>query len=175
MADDVSSRRMLPCLRLSRATLSYCPTEDRVRLDGCSSSSDTIRLWLTARLLIRLVPHVSALPVLAEQHFERPIKEQITAPAGGSAMTESVVIQSGSPEILVTTIDFKVGADHLELTYKDNLGAQLAMLTLSYSEVTLWNQGLRLCFEQAGWPLSVFDGVPNSEGPNTQFSAVTVH
>lgn len=175
MDGDASSRTILPCLRLSRATVAYCPTEDRVRLDGFSTGSDTIRLWFTARLLVRLIQHVIALTGSTEQGSKTPLKKQTEMLAEESARPKSVVIHSGSPEILISAIDVKVGANRLEFTYKDEFGAQHAMLTLPHSEVPLWNQGLRLCFEHAGWSLSVFDGNLNSEGPASQCSAVTVH
>ena len=175
MADDVSSRKILPGLRLSKATLTYCPIEDRIRLDGLSAGSDTIRLWFTERLLVRLIQHVIALAGSTQQGSKRSVKEQAAALAEESTRPKSVVIHSGSPEILISVIDVKVGANRLEFTYKDEFGAQHAMLTLPHSEVPLWNQGLRLCFEHAGWPLSVFDGNLNSEGPDSQCSAVTVH
>lgn len=175
MVDDASSQKILPCLRLSRATLAYCPIEDRIRLDGLSTCSDTIRLWFTERLLVRLIQYVIALTGSTQQESKRSVKEQTATFTEESARPQSVVIHSGSPEVLISAIDVKAGANRLEFTYKDELGAQLAILTLPHSKVPLWNQSLRLCFEHAGWPLSVFEGALDSELSNRESLPVTLH
>ena len=175
MADDLSSRKILPCLRLSKATLTYCPIEDRIRLDGLSTGSDTIRLWFTERLLVRLIQHVIALAGSTQQGSKSSVKEQAAALAEESARPQSVVIHSGSPEVLISAIDVKVGKNRLEFTYKNELGAQLAMLTLPHSKLPQWNHSLRLCFEHADWSLSVFDRALDSEVLNRESSRVTLH
>ena len=46
--------------RLERLTTEYVEREDRIRLSGQLTHGDTVVLWLTQRLLSRLVPHLSA-------------------------------------------------------------------------------------------------------------------
>ena len=43
---------------LHRITTEYIDSEDRIRLTGQLASGDTVVLWLTQRLLNRLVPHL---------------------------------------------------------------------------------------------------------------------
>ena len=45
---------------LQRITTEYVEQEDRIRLSGEFASGDTVVLWLTQRLLHRLVPHLTA-------------------------------------------------------------------------------------------------------------------
>ena len=124
---------------------------------------------------MRLIQHVFALTGSTQPGSKRSVKEQTAALAEESARPQSVVIRSGSPEVLISAIDVKAGKTRLEFTYRDELGAQLAMLTLPHSKVPQWNQSLRLCFEHADWSLSVFDGALGSEVSNREGSPVTLH
>ena len=45
---------------LQRVTTAYVADEDRLRLTGELSDGDAVVLWLTQRLLNRLVPHLTA-------------------------------------------------------------------------------------------------------------------
>ena len=45
---------------LHRLTTDYVEEEDRIRVSGASANGDTVVLWLTQRLLNRLVPHLTA-------------------------------------------------------------------------------------------------------------------
>lgn len=45
---------------LQRITTEYIELEDRIRLTGELSTGDTVVLWLTQRLINRLVPHLTA-------------------------------------------------------------------------------------------------------------------
>ena len=47
-----------PVPLLVTVTLTYSVMEDRVRLDGIDSEGETLTLWLTARLLSRLIPYL---------------------------------------------------------------------------------------------------------------------
>ena len=44
-------------MQLQRITTEYLDTEDRIRLCAESAPNQTVVLWLTQRLLHRLVPH----------------------------------------------------------------------------------------------------------------------
>ena len=46
--------------QLQRITTEYNEPEDRIRLSGELAQGDTVVLWLTQRLLNRLVPHLTA-------------------------------------------------------------------------------------------------------------------
>lgn len=49
-----------PALQLLRMTTAFVPQEDRLRLEGEVAGGGVVVLWLTQRLLNRLVPHLCA-------------------------------------------------------------------------------------------------------------------
>jgi len=66
--------------RLARVTLGYSTEQDRVRLNGVDVDGKSLILWLTARLLNRLVPHL----------VERQADMHFSSQSSGSAVTADV-------------------------------------------------------------------------------------
>lgn len=50
---------MPPVVSLHRITTEYVEAEDRVRIVGEVEAAETVVLWLTRRLLDRLIPHLT--------------------------------------------------------------------------------------------------------------------
>lgn len=130
--------------------MGYSREEDRVRLDGEDDDGETITFWFTARLLSALVRY------LARQ------QEGLTVTAnsqdGGEGYSKSSVVRCDdeSPQILVTAVDLSSTQEHITLTLKDSAGSEIAGFALSVHALRLWIQGVRNCFEQAGWSQAVF-------------------
>lgn len=156
-------------------TLSYCFEQDRLYLCGENEGGQTVKLWLTLRLLSKLVPNL-----LSRLHIDSSALSDTTDLSSGEAKSEkdcedtSVLCASGSPEALVTSIVLEFATDHLILIFKNASSAELASLTLYADALLIWIRGLQKCFEIAGWPQSAF--VPKgAESAVGAAEAVTIH
>jgi len=158
---------------LANITLGYSLEEDRLRLDGLGASGETITLWLTARLMNRLVPEL----IKRQTDMQLLIKKLASTDTEGTDLSaaESNAVQCapGSPEILVASVDVSTRDDQLLLVFKDSEKAQRGIFVMPLSALQRWNRGLQKCFEQAGWSQSVFQ--PRSPSGPVGQSAITIH
>ena len=156
MSDVASHINRAPVPKFVTVTLTYSLSEDRIRLDGLDSAGETLTLWLTARLLNRLVPY------LIRRQFDRrasvPDSSEPAAYAGEDADTgaDAVRCKPNSPEVLVASIDISSHAHNLLLVFKDREHTQRAVFSLPDETLWHWNLGLKQCFEQAGWSQEAF-------------------
>ena len=153
---------------LQRVTTAYIENEDRLRLTGKLADGDTVVLWLTQRLLSRLVPHLTAW--LARQ-------------AGSFASTVSPAMQSAHHDIVqgfaqqsaraqlkpeppvcptskaagwrVHSVDIAHGEAGVALTFKGEADEQV-VLTMAVQPLRQW---LAIVYEQvvrAEWPTTAW-------------------
>lgn len=166
---DKMAEHKVDCVRLVRVSVRYSPEEDRVLMNGLGAQGDRIKLWFTARLLQRVVAHMTTVVNLHSAD-----KRSGSGHGDGEAL-EGVSSESCTDEVLVRTVDVKSSGGRLEQIYKDDQELERAALTLSQTELALWLRGLEKCFERAGWPLSVFDGALDSEVSKKESLPVTLH
>lgn len=159
--------------RLATITLGYILEQDRVRLDGADADGKTLTLWLTARLLNRLVPLLIQRQTDMQYSAQNPGRVTTDEPDSSGKQAHKVQRAPGSPEILVASVDVSTCDGQLLLVFKDSEETQRGLFVMPLSALQQWNRGLRQCFEQAGWPQSVFQS-QNPSGPVGQ-SAITVH
>ena len=154
--------------RLTRVTLAYNLEEDRLQVTGEDEQGETSVFWLTARLLLRLVPH------LVWQQDSLAETPEASANADRHANKEAAVRRSeSSPEVLVTAVDVTTSSDHVTLTFKGARGTVRATFALSAPALKGWLQGVKHCFEQAGWPQTVFH--KERDAASSEGLAVTIH
>ena len=157
------------CVRLVKVSVRYSPEEDRVLMNGLGAQGDRIKLWFTARLLQRVVAHMTTVVNL------HSVDNRGDADYGNDEAYRGMGSESCADEVLVRTVDVKSSGGRLEQIYKDGQELERAALTLSQTELVLWLRGLEKCFERAGWPLSVFDSALDSEVSSRENSPVTLH
>jgi len=157
------------CVRLVKVSVRYSPEEDRVLMNGLGAQGDRIKLWLTARLLQRVVAHMTTVVNL---HF---VDNRGDADHGNDEAHQGISSESCADEVLVRTVEVKSSGGRLEQIYKDGQELERASLNLSQTELALWLRGLEKCFERAGWPLSVFHSALDSAVSNRESSPVTLH
>ena len=154
---------------LQRATTTYDTTEDRIRLVGSTASGQTCVLWLTQRLLGRLV-------VLLCQRLEQETKQRQTVSGSLNAHLEQSFAQQRAraelqvqvqkpvqPEAqvvpwLVETVDVTFDAVGLQLTFKGLLDADQAALKLPVFGLRQWldilyGHYLRAAWSVQAWPM----------------------
>jgi hypothetical protein len=160
-------------IKLKRITTQYIPLEDRIRLLGADENGQTLTLWLTQRLLNRLVtplceglekqttpavsvltgPSVAKVP-LVQTHLVQTFaqqKAQAVLPKDGP-----VVLAPQSPHWLVESVVMKQIKNDTRLLFKGLEAADRAELTLSMVELRQW---LGIVFKQsksAAWPTHVW-------------------
>ena len=144
-------------LELTKITLRYNPEEDRLDLSGQDAQGKTIRLWLTLRLLLRLIPHFLQRQAISQSSCsERSDYNDIDASSSGSSAEMEVHCGPETSEVLVKAVDLRAERDHLILTFKDNLAQKRAAIILSADALGELNLGLKRCFKEAEWPHAIF-------------------
>ena len=138
-------------VNLTKVTLSYCPSQDRVRMDALATPNRTIRFWFTARLLSLLIGHLVKTEQFRESCDATP---QARGDRGESGQAPVAVID-GSQEVLVSAVDVSTAHDLLQLVYKDVSGNVGGVHRLSSRSLREFMAGLRQCCESAQWPMAV--------------------
>lgn len=159
---------------LSRVTLSYDVREDRLRLAGETPNGDIVALWLTHRLLIRLLPHLlwlleahSDSGAVAAERSPQASEPKSTADVLPTADTP-VVPEAGSAQFLVLAVDFTEEQGHVVLTFRDS--SQAARLAMNPEQLALWVAGVQQCAAKGEWqvpnaaiaPAGLLAGAPDS-------------
>ena len=148
---------------MQRLTTQYIEQEDRMRLSGQLANGETVVLWLTQRLLHRLVPHLSAwLEQRESMQFNHP-QVQATQQAIVQSMAQQAArAQLAPPPVqappahvggLVELVNLSFRGDVLVLTFQC-YGQEPAPATLPITPQPL-RQWLGIVFEQcqhAQWP-----------------------
>ena len=162
----------LEALAVTRATLAYNQTQDRISLTCALKNEECVVLWLTARLATQLVPHLcQAVIQVPDTHLsngdpavtddDEPTSakapDRDKAPVAGSARARApqapVVAGADSATWVVTAIDLTNGPMLVQLGFRDDQGHAPVLLSLEHTQLAEWSEGLKRCYTQAGWPM----------------------
>lgn len=145
---------------LQRITLDYVDTEDRLRLRGENTEGETVVLWVTQRLLHRLVPHLcswlekqtaAGAPVDIVQGFAQQAAQAALEPS------EPVPLPPGDAGALVLSVDLTPGETVLALAFKtDAAGPAAASLTFEPQPLRQWLGIVYRACQAAGWPADIW-------------------
>ncbi len=144
---------------LQRLTTTYDAVQDRVRLAGEAGSRDKVVLWLTRRLLDRLVAHLTRW--LGRQGGEQAYAGLVQAfeqqaAAAGLEPQAPVLPDGGAPEWLVETVDVTGGPGGVVLLFKGGGGEVLARLGLTRVALRQWLGIVHALYGQGEWSLEVW-------------------
>ena len=169
--------------KLQRITSIYSDVEDRFRITGEVSDESTRCLWLTQRLLLRLVPHIlewlneiaraegkgdlgqaELMQDFAQQAAKARLEPQAAVPVptmpdpNAAIETTTGAATAGQQEAiwLVKEVDISKSTNGiLTLTFKHESanGVQLAMAPI---ELRQWLIILHSQWLQAGWPAAIW-------------------
>lgn len=172
---------------LERLTTEYVESEDRIRLSGQLAQGDTVVLWLTQRLLNRLVPHltawlarqaapVSSVPSLQAAHQD--IVQGFAQQAALAQLAPAPPVRASSPVAAwrVDAVDIAQNEDAVLLTFKGEAGEPV-MLTLGAQPLRQWlgivyEQVLRGEWSGVAWPAWMEADAP---APVAGSSAAVLH
>ena len=171
---------------LQRITTEYIESEDRIRLTAITDAEETLILWTTQRLLIRLVAHflgwlekeapevarssaigtgaTSALQGMAQQSAVANLQEQ-----------SAVTANSDSAALLVKEIDIKMSEEAVLLVFKCDDG-QNAELSFTIQQLRQWLGMIHQLWRQAEWPVSVWpDWMDDKQQPDSVSTDSSLH
>ena len=177
-------------IKLKRITTQYIPFEDRIRLTGSNEGGATLILWLTQRLLNRLVvplcdglekrtssvqkkPGSPAVPSV-QAHMVQTFAQQKAA--AELPKVGPVVLAPHSPAWLVETVVVKHIKNDIQLFFKGMEASDRAELTLSTFELRQW---LGIVFREsksAAWPTQVWPAwVEEASKPSAPLQPSALH
>ena len=139
---------------LLRVTTDYVEREDRLRLRGELQSGETVTLWLTRRLLDRLVQHLIRVLTTAGADLQGSAPLPADAPLGPQT---PVQVPPDSAQWVADSVDITVGNRSLALTFRGPQGAQ-ARLPLDPDPLRQWLDGIRTVYLAADWSLAHWEG-----------------
>jgi hypothetical protein len=173
-------------ITLQRITSEYIESEDRIRLTATTGARETLILWITQRLLIRLIGHFlkwldkeapevarssavgseakSALQGMAQQSAAAKLQEQ-----------SAVTANPDSAALLVKEIDIKMSEAVVLLVFKCDDGRK-AELSFTIQQLRQWLGMIHQLWRQAEWPVSVWpDWMDDKQQPDSVDADSPVH
>ncbi len=146
-------------MKLHRITTEYVGDEDRLRLSGEDAQGQTRLLWLTHRLVDRLIAHLTS--PLESQVGASPQADLIQVFSQQKARVELATQPALRPDpeggaALVHSVDVTVARFVTTLHFKTRNGAAVASLGLAPRPRRQWLSILHDLYEQAGWSTAAF-------------------
>jgi hypothetical protein len=158
---------------LKRLSLSYAAQEDRVQCSAVDSADSSLKLWLTARLLNRLVPHLVGHPAASDPESAKLASPTNSIAADGNE-SAPVICEPGGIEVLVAEIELQFQDEGVCLTFNAAGRGERASLALFGTRLHMFTRGLQHCFERAGWPLEPFH-TSTGHYASSSHEAATIH
>lgn len=155
---------------LQRITTEYIEAEDRIRLAG-EAGEKTVVLWLTQRLLNRLIPHLCQW--LDQRVGATPLMEVKQEFAQQKARAElepqpPVRAEPDVQDVLIHSLDLKTANAGMGLQFKDEDGKVIASLQLQPKPLRQWLNIVYDQYRKAQWPTEVWPAwVAQAKPPET--------
>jgi hypothetical protein len=149
-------------LELERITLRYDASEDRIRIDGVSRSGEQRGLWLTRRLVSRLVLFFLQHAALFGQSDDDLLDETKRASAklvDASEVPVPVALDENSPSYLVSELDLTRLENQILMKFKAPDSRTVTCFMLPYTSICDWLSGLRTCCQMGDWKVPVSESV----------------
>jgi hypothetical protein len=160
---------------LQRLTTQYVDVEDRIRLSGEDDQNRIQVVWMSQRLLNRLVPAVCKLLGQA-QDSHADVLNSFEQQAAQARMTpqEPVKPEAGAAAWLVTRVDLAPAATGVRLTFHGSAGeqAQIAMAELPLRQ---WLSILRDQYRIGEWPADAWPAWVGPAGLAATDAGVLLH
>jgi len=158
-------------MNLGRVTTVYVDVEDRFRLSGAAEDGSVVVLWLTQRLLCRLVPPMvqwldkhstlqasSSRPVATAVQAVHSFAQQ--SAVAGLRPQMPVHATAARHDWLVQKVDVVTSAQALCLTFRPpdegGAGDEKASVTMDATHLRQWLGIVHGQWQQAGWPQGVW-------------------
>lgn len=146
-------------VNLQRITVQYILSEDRIRLTGEDTQGQTWVLWMTQRILNRLMPRLCQwLEPQESDNLQASLRQAFAQQKARTdvQLAPPVKAQADSQALLVQSVDLKTLATGMALSFKDKDGQVFASLQLRPQALRNW---LNIVYDQylrAEWPTSMW-------------------
>jgi hypothetical protein len=158
--------------QLQKFTTEYVAPEDRIRISGQVEQGAPQVIWLTQRLMQRLVP---VLTRWIEQQNPQGVSGEVghtfaqQAARTALAPQEPVNASEGGSSRLAAAIDISRSAQAVRLTFRDQEDRSTE-LTLNGTQLRQWLNIVHDLYAGAGWPLDIWpdwmQSTPDPQPPN---------
>ena len=144
---------------LQRFTTQYSESEDRIRLTGEIDAGRQVELWLTLRMLDRLIPALTQwLEKQSSTELRAEVLQSMAQKAARDALDPQAAVQRGNdtPGWLVHAVNLTPLEHGLLLTFRANDETAGVTLTLQGRPLRQW---LNIVYDQyckAGWPVTAW-------------------
>lgn len=177
---------------LKRITTTYDGSEDRIRLSGEGANGQRLGIWLTRRLLERLVPvlldwiakEARDLPGANEASTTKPRADMPRADTlhsfaqqmARNSLPRQAPVQVRAEDViwLAQAVDVKRAGQGVRLSFRAVSG-EAASLNLAAKPLRQWLNILHDAYLKAGWPLDVWPEWVREAGSMTQGPSVVRH
>ena len=150
---------------------------DHIRLTGEVEAADSVVLWLTRRLLDRLIPHLTLWLEKQQGDISRPdLLLSFAQQAAQSGVTPQAPVPAWatSRQWLVQSVDLQPGEELLQLVFKGEAG-QSASIGFAATPLRQWLGILHQGYRVAQWPQTQWPGwMTEGSSPNVT-QAVVLH
>lgn len=147
---------------LHRITSEYIDLEDRVRLAGETADGERVVLWLTRRLLERLLPHLLGwlekrhTPATSRLYDEARQGFAQDAARAGLKPEPPVPTATASRGWLVTAVDVTIDGGRVRLNFKGQAEVDQVLLVLEEAPLRQWLAIIHGLYRGALWPLNLW-------------------
>lgn len=162
---------------LQRLTTEYDEREDRVRLSGELEGGPPVVIWLTRRLLERLLPvllHRLAARCATTPHAEVLLGFAQQAASAELAPQAPVRAAARSPAWLVLSIDIAQSELAVGLVFQGGDGRSAALL-LNDKSLRQWLSIVHGAYLKAEWPLDAWPAWLRENAPSDRLGHVVLH
>ncbi len=151
-------------LALERITTQYIEAEDRIRLSGSTRDGHSQVLWLTQRLLSRLLPRLldalqPSAPAtrLASQPPQDEWQSWLQAAARDSLQQQAPVPTDNAQAVwLVHAINLSLSSEAVRVAFCDETGQERAELTMNPTVLRQWLSIVYEGWRKAEWPATLW-------------------
>ena len=143
---------------LERITTEYIDLEDRIRLAGEVGNAAPVVIWLTQRLLQRLVPALLQWLERQDDDISRAeVLQSFAQQAARAELTPQAPVQAvaGCAAWLAQSVDITRSEQLLSLTFRGADGED-ATLNLAAKPLRQWLSIVHDTYLKAGWPLDMW-------------------
>ena len=150
--------------------MQFDPLEDRIIMDCSNKSKDTQRLWLTRRLLNRLIPSLTAqLEVTSANKISKELEQAFAQEKAEvkKIKTKSVILKKDNPAWLVTSVKVEKSKFEFKLLFINEKGLETigkddnqkkAEFVLAITNLRQWLNALFKIYLKANWDTKFFPG-----------------
>jgi hypothetical protein len=166
-SDTPRAEMPAPLPALERFTTQYSEVEDRIRIIGETSTQQQVVLWLTRRLLDRMVPALTRwLEKQGGVERRGEILQSMAQQAARAALDPQAPVQrrADTPNTLVHTVNMSPRAHGMEIVFRvDDAGTETgAVVTLQGRPLRQWlnivyDQYCKAGWERSAWPSWIRD------------------